>query len=77
MVRGAEPGGFNCQLPPTSGGGGGNWPIQEGSTREGYVFEDLGIQKGRDFCSWKYIYERVGKSVIWVGEIVEKTVLVL
>ena len=36
-------------------GGGGSlydgWPIRGGSARKGYLFEALGIRKGRDYTS--------------------------
>ena len=40
------------------------YPIHGGSSRKGYLFQASGICKGRDLIV--EVYERVGKSVIWV-----------
>ena len=41
---------------------------REALSRKGYLFLAPGIWKGRDFNFLMEVYERVGKSVIWVCE---------
>ena len=40
------------------------WPIGQGSAPKGYLFHTSGVKKG--VISWVAVFERVGKSVIYV-----------
>ena len=40
------------------------WPIREGPARKGYLFQALGIWRGRDFTSWSL---QEGKEICHLG----------